>query len=255
MARYFAPRHPRDLSNEDIRKYLLHLIEDKHYSSGSVNQAFNAIRFLYVELYKRPLVIAGIPRALKDNKLPVVLSQTEILEILKVVKNVKHRAILMVTYSGGLRVGETVKLRLSDIDSKRMMIFVQGAKGRKDRYTLLSEAALAQLREYCREYRPKEYLFEGWNGRKHLSERTAEKVFDDAVEEAGVQKDVSIHSLRHSFATHLLEAGVDIKYIQELLGHSRTRTTEIYTHVSQKVLGKIVSPLDQALQIRNRNTK
>ncbi len=200
-------------------------------------------------------MVAGIPRALKDKKLPVVLSQEEVLRILDVVKNVKHRAILMVTYSGGLIVGETVKLKLSDIDSKRMMVFVQGAKGRKDRYTLLSEAALAQLREYYREYRPRKYLFEGWNGRKHLSERTAEKAFDTAAEKAGIRKDATIHTLRHSFATHLLEAGVDIKYIQELPGHSRTMTTEIYTHVSQKPLGKIVSPLDQALQIKNRKRK
>ncbi len=255
LIKYFSPRHPRELSNEDIRKYLLHLIEEKHYSAGSINQAFNAIRFLYVELYKRPLVIAGVPRALKDEKLPTVLSQDEIIKILNVVRNVKHKAILMLIYSGGLRVGESVKLKLSDVDGKRMMIHVQGAKGRKDRYTLLSEVALVQLREYYKEYHPREYLFEGAHGRKHLSERSAENVFKGAIERAGIRKAVSIHSLRHSFATHLLEAGVDIKYIQELLGHSRVKTTEVYTHVSQKSLGKIVSPLDQCLQIKNRNTQ
>lgn len=252
---YFSPRHPRELGGEDVRKYLLHLIEEKHFTAGSINQAFNAIRFLYVELYGKPFVVEGVPRPLRDEKLPTILSQDEVVKILNVVRNMKHKAILMLIYSGGLRVGESVKLRLSDIDSKRMMIHVRGGKGRKDRYTLLSEAALIQLREYYKEYRPKEYLFEGAHGRKHLSERSAQNIFDDAAEKAGIRKPVSIHTLRHSFATHLLESGVDIKYIQELLGHSRTRTTEIYTHVSQKVLGRIVSPLDQALQIKNRNTQ
>lgn len=252
---YFSPRHPRELGGEDVRKYLLHLIEEKHFTAGSINQAFNAIRFLYVELYGKPFVVEGVPRPLRDEKLPTILSQDEVVKILNVVRNMKHKAILMLIYSGGLRVGVSVKLRLSDIDSKRMMIHVRGGKGRKDRYTLLSEAALIQLREYYKEYRPKEYLFEGAHGRKHLSERSAQNIFDDAAEKAGIRKPVSIHTLRHSFATHLLESGVDIKYIQELLGHSRTRTTEIYTHVSQKVLGRIVSPLDQALQIKNRNTQ
>ena len=254
FVRYFAPRHPRELGGEDVRKYLLHLIEEKHFSAGSINQAFNAIRFLYVELYKKPFVVEGVPRPLKDEKLPTILSQEEVVRILNVVRNVKHKAILMLIYAGGLRVGESVKLKLSDIDSKRMMIHIQGGKGRKDRYTLLSEAALAQLREYYKEFRPRDFLFEGAQGRKHLSERSAEKIFEQAAEKAGIKKPVSIHTLRHSFATHLLEAGVDIKYIQELLGHSRTRTTEIYTHVSQKALGKIVSPLDQALQIKTKNT-
>ena len=234
---------------------MLYLIEDKHYSAGSINQVFNAIRFLYVELYKRPLTIAGIPRALKDEKLPTVLSQDEVVKILDAVTNVKHKTILELIYSAGLRVGKSVMLKISDIDSKRMTIHVQGAKGRRDRYTLLSEFALAQLREYYKEHRPSEYLFEGAHGRKHLSERSAQSVFDHAAKAAGIKKPVSIHTLRHSFATHLLEAGVDIKYIQELLGHSRVKTTKVYTHVSQKSLGKIVSPLDQCLQIKNRNTQ
>ena len=253
--RYFRPRHPRELEGSDIRRYLLHLIEEKHYSAGSVNQVVNAIRFLYVELYKRPFVIEGVPRPLKDEKLPTVLTQEEVLKIIGVVRNVKHRSILMLIYSGGLRVGESVSLKVSDIDSKRMMVHVQGGKGRKDRYTLLSEAALAQLREYYKEYHPKEYLFEGAHGRKHLSERSVQSLFERAVEDARIRKPVSIHTLRHSFATHLLEAGVDIRYIQELLGHSRTRTTEIYTHVSQKAIGKIVSPLDRALQSQNINNQ
>jgi integrase/recombinase XerD len=205
---YFWPWRPRELSNEEIRKYLLYLIEEKHYSAGSINQAFNAVPFLYVESYKKPLVIAGVPRALKDEKLPVVLSQDEVGRILDKTRNAKHIMLLALIYSAGLRVGESVKLKISDIDSNRMMIHVHGGKGRKDRYTMLSEVALAQLRRYYEEYHPREYLFEGAHGRKHLSRKSAESVSEHVVERAGITKRVSVHSLRHSFATHLLEAGV-----------------------------------------------
>lgn len=252
--KFFSPCHPRELSEVDIRKYLLHLIEQKHLSVGSVNQAFNAIRFLYVELYKKPLIVDGLPRPLKDEKLPTVLSQEEIIKILDSVENVKHKTILMLIYSAGLRIGESVSLKVSDIDSKRMLIHLRGAKGRKDRYTLLSEVALEQLRKYYKEYKPRDYLFEGAREREHISERSVQNVFQRAVKVARIRKPVSVHSLRHSFATHLLEAGTDIKFIQELLGHSRSRTTEIYTHVSQKSLGKIVSPLDHALHTKDKTT-
>jgi site-specific recombinase XerD len=250
--KYFSPRHPKELSGTEIREYLLHLIEERHLSVGSINQAFNAIRFLYVELYKMPFVVDGVPRPLKEKKLPTILSQEEVVRILDAVGNVKHKTILMLIYSAGLRVGESVSLRVSDIDSRRMLIHLRGAKGRKDRYTLLSEVALEQLRAYYKAYRPKEYLFEGMSGRVHLSERSVQHVFERAVAASGIRKPVSVHSLRHSFATHLLESGVDIRYIQELLGHSRSETTEIYTHVSKKSLGKIVSPLDLALQSKRK---
>lgn len=147
-----------------------------------------------------------------------------------------------------LRVGESVRLKIQDIDSKRKVVHLRGAKGKKDRYTLLSNAALEVLRGYYRQYKPKTYLFEGQGERSHLAERSIQNVFQRAAAEAGIRKKVSVHSLRHSFATHLLESGVDLRYIQELLGHASSKTTEIYTHVSNKTLGKIVSPLDQALQ-------
>lgn len=131
FVKYFSPRHPRELSNEDIRKYLLHLIEDKHYTAGSINQVFNAIRFLYVELYKRPLVIAGVPRPLKERKLPNVLSQDEVLRIFECVDNLKHKTLLMLIYSAGLRVGESVRLKVSDIDGQRKMIHIHDAKGKR----------------------------------------------------------------------------------------------------------------------------
>ena len=244
---YFSPRHPRELTNEDIRSYLLYLIEKK-LAASTINQVFNALRFLYVELYKMPFTIGNIPRPKNEKKLPNVLSQEEVLKIFSHVDNLKHKTLLMLIYSAGLRVGESVRLKISDIDGQRKMIHLHSAKGKKDRYTLLSDAVLETLRLYYKEYKPKEYLFEGQGERKHLSERSIQEVFHRAVKLAGIKKPISVHGLRHSFATHLLESGVDLRYIQELLGHSSSKTTEIYTHVSKKSLGKILNPLDQAIQ-------
>lgn len=251
---FVRPRHPREVKENDIRGYLLHLIEDKEFTASTVNQVFgkaihsdNALRYLYVDLYKMPFTIGSIPRPRKEKKLPVVLDQSEALKVFDAVDNRKHKTILMLVYSAGLRVGEVVKLKIEDIDSNRKLIHLHGAKGKKDRYTLLSDVVLDSLREYYKMYKPKEYLFEGAEGRKHLSERSVQNVFERAVKAAGIRKHVTVHSLRHSFATHLLESGVDLRYIQELLGHESSKTTEIYTHVSRKSLGKIISPLDSAM--------
>ncbi len=173
-----------------------------------------------------------------------MLSGEEVFKILLSVTNIKHRAILMLTYSAGLRVGEVVKLRVGDIDGNRKLIHIKGAKGRKDRYTLLSDVAFEALSLYMKAYHLDNWLFAGAKRTKHLSTRSAGKIFSNACEKAGIKKDVSIHCLRHSFATHLLESGVDLRYIQELLGHQSSKTTEIYTHVSSKNLGAIKSPLD-----------
>ncbi|MFA4839248.1 MAG: tyrosine-type recombinase/integrase [Candidatus Neomarinimicrobiota bacterium] len=192
-----------------------------------------------------PFVIGGLPRPKKEKQLPVVLSQEEVVNIIDSVDNLKHKTLLMLIYSAGLRVGEAVRLKIEDVDSKRKLIYLKSAKGKKDRYTLLSDVALDNLRRYYLVYRPQEYLFEGAEGRKYLSERSIQHVFERAVKNAGIRKDISVHTLRHSFATHLLESGTDLRYIQELLGHTSSKTTEIYTHVSQKSLGRIRSPLDQ----------
>ncbi len=154
---------------------------------------------------------------------------------------------MLLTYSAGLRVGEVVRLRCEDIDIDRKMILVRQGKRRKDRYTMLSEFALGALREYLRRYRPRTWLFPGARYGRHLHERSVQKVFQRAKEKAGIDKQVSVHTLRHSFATHLLEGGTDLRYIQELLGHESSRTTEIYTHVSQRDIGRIRSPLDQLM--------
>jgi site-specific recombinase XerD len=195
-----------------------------------------------------PFKIGNIPRPLNEKKLPVVLNRGEVLGLIAAAENLKHRTLLMLTYSAGLRVGEAVKLKIADIDSQRKLIHLHSTKGKKDRYTLLSDVTLVYLRRYYKAYTPKEYLFEGAEGRRHLSERTAQTVFHNAAMKAGIVKSVSIHTLRHSFATHLLEGGTDLRYIQELLGHASSKTTEIYTHVTQKTLGRIVNPLDQAVQ-------
>lgn len=181
---------------------------------------FNALRFLYVELYDKPFVIGRLPRPQKEKKLPDVLNEDEVVRILEAVDNLKHKTLLMLIYSAGLRVGEVVRLKIEDIDSERKLIYLKSAKGKKDRYTLLSDVALENLREYFRAYRPKEYLFEGAPGRKHIAERSVQEVFKRAAGMAGIRKHVTVHSLRHSFATHLLEAGIDLRYIQEVLGHS-----------------------------------
>ena len=184
-----------------------------------------------------------IDRPKKEKTLPVVLSDEEILLILRSVSNLKHKAILMVIYSAGLRISECINLKIKDIDSNRMQIRVEQSKGKKDRYTLLSTKTLLILRDYFKTYRPKEFLFEGQDGGCY-STRSIQNIFRDTVEKTKIKKKVSVHSLRHSFATHLLENGTNLRYIQSLLGHSNSKTTEIYTHVTTKGFEQLKSPLD-----------
>jgi len=254
FVKYFSPKHPRELDDEDVRDYLLHLVHDKYLSAGSIGQIINAIRFLYVGLYKRPFALDGIPRPLREYKLPVVLSLEEVKRLFEALGNQKHKIMLMLVYSAGLRVGEVVRLKPEDIQGDRMMIHIREAKGKKDRYTVLSEVVLEGLRDYWKAYRPKKWLFEGQEEGKPYSVRSAERVFEKASKKAGIKKKVSIHSLRHAFATHLLEQGTDIKFIQELLGHSRVRTTEIYLHVSKKDIGQIHSPIESIVQRKGAKT-
>jgi integrase/recombinase XerD len=250
--RHHAPRHPRALSDEDIRAYIDHLITIDHLQASTIHQVLNTLRFLYVELYKRPMVLGNIPRPKKEHKLPVVLSLEEVAKILACVKNLKHRLLLMMVYSAGLRVGEVVQLRLEDVDGDRGLLHIRSGKGKKDRYTLLSAGIVETIREYLRGYSPREWLFEGEIPRHRYSVRSAQRVFELAVENAGIRKSVSIHSLRHAFATHLLEQGTDLRVIQQLLGHSSVRTTEIYTHVSARTLAQVRSPIEKILEDQQR---
>ena len=238
----FSNKTPHQVSNEDI-DYLYYLAEKKNASASTLNIAINALKFYYGEVLKRRFAYM-IRRPKKDKKLPVVLSQEEVSRILSSVTNLKHRLILMLMYSAGLRVGEVVKLKIEDIDAKRKLIRIRGGKGRKDRYTILSEIVLKTFKEYVGKYRPEKWLFPGQRKDMHISTRTVQAIFERARNKAGIKKDATVHSLRHSFATHLLESGVDLRYIQELLGHKSSKTTEIYTHVSTKNLSKIKSPLD-----------
>jgi len=173
-----------------------------------------------------------------------------VLRIFEAISNLKHRALLMMVYSAGLRVGEVVRLQVEDVDSERRLLHVGQGKGRKDRYVMLSEVALETLRDYWRAYRPRKWLFPGQREGRHLHERTVEKILKQACRKAGIRKDVSVHTLRHSFATHLLEAGIDLRYIQEMLGHKSSKTTEIYTHVSKRNIATIHSPLDGIMAVR-----
>ena len=239
-------RSPRHLDEKDIKEYLLYLIREKKVSTSTVNQCYHALKFLYERTLNRMWVMARVPRVRRLKQLPVVLDREEVESLFSVTKNLKHRAILMLIYSSGLRLMEAARLKVTDIDSKRMLIRIKQGKGRKDRYTILSKVALEVLREYWGQYRPKEWLFAGRYPGKPLTGRSIQRVLIKAKDLAGIKKPATVHTLRHSFATHLLEAGTDLYHIQLLLGHRSLNTTTIYLHVSRKELARIVSPLDLA---------
>ena len=191
-------------------------------------------------------MIYRIDRPRREKMLPVVLSEEEVRTIIDKAKNIKHKCILMLIYSGGLRLSEVTNLKIGDVDSKRMQIMIKNAKGKKDRYTILSKKALECLREYYKLFKPKIWLFEGAGGGQY-SERSVQLIFKGLLNQTDIAKYATVHTLRHSFATHLLENGTDLRYIQELLGHSSPKTTQVYTHVSTKAIKDIISPLDRIL--------
>jgi integrase/recombinase XerD len=240
---YFSGRDPEGITVEDINQYILGLIRDRGISRSQQNQRINAIKFYYEKVTGRDREIYHIERPKKERKLPTVLSREEVRLLLDNTDNLKHKCILMTIYSGGLRRSELIALKVQDIDSRRKLIKIRGAKGKKDRYTILSSTLVELLREYYKEYRPREWLFEGQDGGQY-SAASIEKVFHAAIARAGIRKTVTPHSLRHSFATHLLEQGVNLRYIQDILGHESPKTTQIYTHVATHELGNIKNPLD-----------
>ena len=231
-----------NLNENDIRDYLQYLIQTNR-SKSYINQSINSIKFYFEIVLGMPNRFYNIERPRKDKKLPLVLSKEHILQIIENTNNIKHRCIVSLLYSSGLRRSELLNLKISDIDSSRMLIRVQDAKGSKDRYSLLSKTALEDLRAYYKEWKPKIYLFENPKGGKY-SPNSVGKIVTNAAIKAGINKRVSPHTLRHSFATHLLENGTDLRYIQLLLGHSSTKTTEIYTHVAKSSFNSIKNPLD-----------
>jgi integrase/recombinase XerD len=226
-----------------VKNYLLYCINELKLSESTIHSRINAIKFYYEKVLKQPQISIEIPRPKKPLQLPKVLSLQQVKQLFDATPNLKHNTILKLCYGLGLRVSEIVSLKLTDIDSKRMQVLVERAKGKKDRYVNLPESILPQLRAYYVQYKPKKYLFEGQNGDRY-STRSAQQVFKKALHRSGIHKELGIHSLRHSYATHLLEAGTDIRYIQALLGHNDIKTTLIYTNVSDNSLRKIKSPLD-----------
>jgi integrase/recombinase XerD len=230
------------INENDIRLYLEKLVQEGK-SNSYLNQMINAIKFYYEVVKEMPNRFYSIERPRKEQKLPQVLSKQEVLALIANTANIKHKCIISLLYSGGLRRGEVLNLKPTDIDSKRMLIRVNGGKGGKDRFTLLSKTTLYDLRRYFKEYRPKEWLFEGRGGGQY-SAGSVKQIINASSRKAKIHKAVSPHMLRHSFATHLLEDGVDLRYIQTLLGHSSSKTTEIYTHVAVRAFNSIKNPLD-----------
>jgi site-specific recombinase XerD len=236
-------KRPEDLTAGDIRDYLAYLDKTQNLSTSSMNMAISALKFFYKFVLGKDITREQ-RRPRHDKKLPGILSESEVKILLDCEKNPKHRLLLMLTYSSGLRVSEVVALRKEDLDFQRKVILIRIGKGRKDRYTLLSDRAAEFISQYCLLYEVEGWLFPGISAGQHLSIRSAQNIFTKALKNAQIHKPISIHSLRHTFATHLLENGTDIRYIQELLGHSSLRTTQRYTHIARRTVLKIRSPLD-----------
>lgn len=236
---------PSTLNQEDVKVFLSYLLKEKNYTQSSLNGAYGAIKILFVHVLEKPWDSNKLPRSRRIQTLPCVLSQQEIAQLFEVTINIKHRTILMILYCGGLRLSEVVRLKISDIDSKRMLIRVHQGKGKKDRYTILSQKMLVQLRNYYKIYRPMDYLFSGANPLAAISIRTVQHIFKKAKGKTSIRKKASVHTLRHCFATHLIEDGVDVTKVQLLLGHKDVRTTCRYLHLSTKHLNDMDHPMDK----------
>lgn len=240
-------RHVNDLTPEDLKRYMVYVMEKEGLKENTAHSRLNALKFYFEKVLGREKFFWEIPRPKKPAQLPKVLGEDELSKLFKALTNSKHKAMLFTAYSAGLRVSEVAALKLKHIDSERMQIFVQQSKGKKDRYVILSPVLLDILRSYIKNYKPKPsiYLFESEQTGRAYPTRTIQRIFQLAKKKAGIRKEVGIHSLRHSFATHLLEKGTDIRYIKDLLGHFDIRTTERYLHVSKRDLVNIISPLDE----------
>lgn len=238
------PKPMKEVNNIDIVKYVNEYIIKHKLSFSYQNQVVNAVKLFFREIVHSDLNVDKIERPRREYKLPNVLSKEEVKSILNAHSNIKHKTMLSLIYACGLRRGELLNLKPTDIDSKRGLLIIKQAKGRKDRVTPISNKVIEMLRDYYKMYKPKTWLFEGQNSGEQYSEKSLQNVLKQALEKANIKKLVTLHWLRHSYATHLLEAGTDLRYIQELLGHKSSKTTEIYTHVSAKSLQKIKSPFD-----------
>jgi site-specific recombinase XerD len=245
FAKYFG-RSPELLDIEAVRQYQLYLLNQRKLSPETINQYISSVKFLYLITLEMPWTDEYFPRIRRPHKLPIVLSQEEVLAFFDHIPSLKYRAALMTCYGAGLRVSEAVALKVSDIHSQRKLLRVEQGKGQKDRYAMLSPRLLDVLRRYYRAVRPQgDYLFPSWRKDHHLCAASLQRACHEAALRAGIHKRVTVHSLRHAFATHLLENGADIRIIQALLGHSRIDTTARYAAVSPQVVAATVSPLDK----------
>ena len=235
---------PDQLTTEQVRGFLLYLTQERKLSFSTFNQALNAARFFFIRVLKRPFVIEGLPYQKAARRLPVVMSDEEVRRLLASAVPLRDRALLETAYATGMRLGEVTRLLVTDLDSQRMVIRVDQGKGGKDRYVMLSPSLLRTLREYWRACKPGTFLFPGEGGKKPLCASAAQKAFNKARDQSGIKKRISFHTLRHSFATHLLEDGANVRKIQALLGHRSLETTERYTHVTENYLHQR-SPLDK----------
>ena len=251
----FSKKDPKKACQDDVKKYMAYLLSDKNYKASSVNLLVSALKFFFNEIIKHD-VVNSLKALKQEKKLPTVLSQDELKHLIDATENIKHKLLIELMYSAGLRVSEAVKVKVNDLDFEQKMGIIRDGKGRKDRHIILSEKLIEQLKVYLAEresngrysneknsnWKDSEYVFAVTD--RHISIRQAQQIIKDAQEKAGIKKRIYCHALRSSFATHLLEAGTDIRIIQELLGHSNLSTTERYTKVSNEQLRKVVSPLD-----------
>ncbi len=240
----FYHKSPSKLGREEIRRFLVDLVEEKKVTWPYYKQILSALRFLYRHVLRRGEVVEDVRGPRPEKRLPIVLSIKEVARFFKAIPSLRYRTILMLAYGAGLRVGEAVQVRLCDIDRQRKVLRVSQGKGKKDRHTVLSPALLEILDRYCWAARPKDQLFSMRRTGRPITASTVQRVCKQAQLDSGIDKTITPHTLRHSFATHLLEAGTDLRVIQVLLGHASPTTTAIYTHVSTGLIGKVVSPLD-----------
>jgi site-specific recombinase XerD len=243
FAKFFNMSY-EDMNLEHVRDYLYDAIKNRKLSGDYTNCIYASIKFLYEGVLERDWKSKTIPRRKKMHKLPQILSMEETKKLIFSLENIKHKAILLTIYSAGLRLSEVTNLKINDINSESMKIFIRQGKGNKDRYTLLAQSTLKILREYYKKYRPKEWLFPGRNPLENISNSTVQAIFRQAKEKSGIKKNVTVHSLRHGFATHLIEAGVDVLRIKDLMGHNQISTTCQYIHLAQKDILKVISPAD-----------
>lgn len=244
LLRFANNKSPKEINKQDIKDYLDYLISCKK-SISTLNLVINALKFYYQGILQRSFFVPkiGIKRPRLGKRLPTILSKQEIIKMIDVTDNLKHKLIIQILYGSGLRVSEVINLQINDIDFYRKIITIKQAKGKKDRITIISDRVLHNISEYIEEFKPLAFLFESYEVGNKISIRSIQKIVMSAAKKAKINKNVSTHTLRHSFATHLLEAGNDIRYIQELLGHARLETTQIYTKVTNPNLQKIKSPL------------